>query len=110
MNKHAIWYMHWPEIIGFVVLILGFFVALSLQSAFMSYITVLLCGMIFGRLWHGVERTSKFSWLIVIFGFLIGFVLGDYYGDRRIIILLFVIGIIVSYWLHNEGYIESLQY
>ena len=109
MDKKAM-YENWPEFIATVVLVIGFIISLSLHSAFMSYVTILLCGGMFGRFWYGLDNEKKFSWLIVITGFLIGFLLGEYYASKRAIILLFVIGVVISHYLHAKGYVKTVTY
>ena len=47
---------------------------------------------------------------IIIIGFLIGFIIGTYYGSRQIVFILFVLGILFSYHLHNKGYIRDVTF
>jgi len=100
----------WVEILSFLLLVAGFLLSLRVTSAVISYIVILIAGMMGGRLLYKYKFHLKFTWILVIFGFLIGFVLGSSYGDRRIIILLFIIGNAISYYLHDQGYLTSAEY
>ena len=42
---------NWPEYISFVLLVIGFFIALGAGSAVIAYILVFIAGMIGGRIW-----------------------------------------------------------
>lgn len=100
----------WAEIIGFFLLIIGFFFAILAGSAIISYLIVIMCGLMGGRIWFRIKENLKTPWIIILLGFLIGFVLGSFYGNKKIIILLYIVAIAVSYFLHNEGYVKSLEY
>jgi uncharacterized membrane protein YjjP (DUF1212 family) len=103
-------YNHWPEFLAFMVLVIGFFIAALSGSAVMSYIIVFFCGMIGGRIWFVVKKALKVPWILILTGFLIGFILGTFYGDKRIIILSYLVGVIISYYLHETGYIKSISF
>jgi hydrogenase/urease accessory protein HupE len=102
----------WAEFFFFVLMIIGFIVALwaTSFSAVISYIVVFLSGMIGGRLIYERKKNLPFPYYIIIIGFLIGYVLGTYYGSRQVIVVLFVLGILFSYHLHNKGYIRDVPY
>ncbi len=78
----------WAEVIGFFLLIIGFFSAVLAGSAVISYIVITLSGLMGGRVWYRIKANMKTPWIIVLFGFLVGFVLGSFYGSKKIIILL----------------------
>ena len=109
IGKNGMW-RNWVEILAFFLLIIGFFLSLSAPSAFLSYIIVFLCGMIAGRLWYQQRKNLKFSWLMIIMGFLFGYVLGTYYGNRKIVVIMFLLGMILSYYVHDKKYIKSAEY
>ena len=91
-------------------MIIGFIIAIIAPSAVISYIVVFLSGMIGGRLLY--ERKTKliFPYYIIIIGFIIGYMIGTYYGSRQVVIVLFVLGILLSYHLHNKGYIRDVSF
>ena len=100
----------WAELFFFAVMIIGFIIALLTPSAFISYIVVLLSGMIAGRLLYDRKKKLTIPYYLIILGFLIGFVLGSRYGSQKIIIILFVLGLLLSYHLYNKGYLKDLPY
>ena len=104
----------WVEFVFFVVMIIGFIVALwaTSSSAVISYIVVFLSGMIGGRLLYERKQKLTIPYYIIIIGFIIGFVIGTYfgYGSTKVIIILFVLGILLSYHLYNRGYIRDVQF
>ncbi len=96
----------WAEISAFILLVIGFFLATSSGSAFLSYIIIFLCGMIVGRFWFQQRKNVKIPYFIVIVGFLIGYILGSYYGNKFVTLLLFLIGALFSYYLHENKYLK----
>ncbi|MFH1317182.1 MAG: hypothetical protein ABII01_06685 [Candidatus Woesearchaeota archaeon] len=111
-GKFDMWF-GWPEVLSILLLIIGFILSITAQSAVMIYLLVFLSGLFFGRLWFMIQRQIKMPWSIVIFCFLLGYLLGAFltrYGDARIIILIFVIGIMTGYYLHAKKIISSRGY
>ena len=100
----------WPEIIAFILLIIGAFVGLGSSSAVISYTLIFLVGLMGGRTWYRIKLNFKIAWSIILVGFLIGFIIGSRYGDGRVIVLFYISGIILSYYLHDKGIIKSLEY
>ncbi len=100
----------WPETIAFILLVIGFFVSLGSGSAVIAYILVFMAGLMGGRIWFRVKHGFKTPWVIILTGFLIGFMLGSRYGNKKMIILFYVFGIALSYYLHDKDIIKSLQY
>lgn len=115
-NKKAAkgFYEWWAETIAIILLAIGFIVGILTGSMVMTYLVVTLCGMMFGRLWYRNRDNFKFTWFLMILGFIIGYVLGNtlgnYYGNNYSIISLFLFGIIFSYYLHAKKYIKSAEY
>ena len=102
----------WAEFFFFVLMIIGFIVGLwaTSFSAVISYIVIFLSGMIGGRLLYERRKKLTFPYYIIIIGFLIGYVVGTYYGSRKVIIILFVLGLLFSYHLHKKGYIRDVAF
>jgi len=105
-------FKNWAEFFFFVVMSIGLIFALwaTSFSAVISYIVVFLSGMIGGRLWYDRKKKLTFPYYIIIIGFLIGYVAGTYYGSRKVVIILFIFGVLFSYHLHNKGYIRDAPY
>ena len=100
----------WPEFISVVALVVAFLVAVFSGSAFVSYTLVFLAGLTFGRVWYRRRRKEQVPLFLIIAGFLLGFLLGTLYGDVRVIVVLFLIGIALSYWLHQQKIVRSVEY
>ena len=96
----------WVEIIAFILLIIGFIMASTSGSAFLTYVTIFFCGMIIGRFWFQRKKDIKIPYFIVIVGFLLGYIIGTYYGNKWITILLFFVGSLISYYIHEKGFIR----
>ncbi|MCH8329283.1 MAG: hypothetical protein IIB81_02735 [Nanoarchaeota archaeon] len=112
MAEFGFFFKNWAEFFFFVVMVIGFVVALLAPSAFISYIIVFLSGMIGGRLLYDRKGKLTFPYYIIIIGFLLGYVIGTYigYGDKTVVIILFVLGVLLSYHLHKKGYIRDVPY
>jgi len=100
----------WAETFFFIFLLIGIIISVVAPSAFISYIVVFLCGMVAGRLLYDRKKRLTMPYYIIIIGFLIGYLMGMIYGSRKVIILLFIIGAIFSYYLYSEGYVKDLPY
>jgi signal transduction histidine kinase len=100
----------WAEFFFFVVMVIGVVIGFwaGSYSAFISYIVIFLSGMICGRLIYERKHNLTFPYYLIIIGFLIGFLLGTYYGSKQIVVILFVLGTLISYHLHNKGYIRDI--
>jgi len=105
--------LRWPEVVSTILLIMGFILSLLTGSAVMYYIVAFLTGMFFGRIWYQTRNTLQFKYLMMIVFFMLGFILGNYlshYGDPRLTILIFFLGIVASYYLHNKKYIRAIDF
>ncbi len=111
IGKKADWFMdNWAEFFAFILLIVGFVIGLSAGSAVILYLTSILFGGAFGRWWYRFRKKLKVPAAIITIGALLGLTLGSFYGDRRIVILLFVIGFAASYYLHERKILHSAEY
>ena len=111
MNKHGInLFRFWAEYIGLFLLVIGFALALTAGSKVMAYIVVTIAGMMFGRLWYRVKHSFKFTWFVITLGFILGFVLGNFYGSDMVVIILFLVSLLASYYLHDSQVIKSSEY
>lgn len=106
-NKKAMvnLYERWVEWVSFGLLIIGLFLGLWSGSKVVTYLVILLCGIIFGRNMFIKRFGHKIIFYVMMFAFLIGFVLGSFYGKTSVIVVLFIIGMISGYWLNKKEYI-----
>ena len=103
-------YRYWMEFFFVVLMILGIVVALSSPSAVISYFIIFLVGMFAGRLIYIRKNNIKLPYLLIIAGFVIGYLIGTYYGNRRLMIILFVIGSIFSYKLYDKKILKDVRF
>lgn len=103
-------FKNWAEFFFFVVMVIGFIIAMIAPSAVISYFVIFLSGMIGGRLLYDRRKKLTFPYYLIMIGFLIGYVIGTYYGSRKVVIILFILGILFSYHLHKKGYIRDVPY
>jgi len=100
----------WVEFFFFVLLVIGFITALFAPSAVVSYTVIFVSGMIGGRLIYERKEKLKFPYYLIVIGFLVGYAIGAYYGNKSVIITLFVLGNIVSYYLYDKGIVHDIRY
>ncbi len=114
MAEFGFFFKNWAEFFFFVVMVIGLITAVwaTSFSAVISYIVVFLSGMIGGRLLYDRKGKLTFPYYIIIIGFLLGYVIGTYigYGDKTVVIILFVLGVLLSYHLHKKGYIRDVAF
>ena len=91
-------------------MIVGVIVALSAPSAVISYMIMLVSGMFAGRMVYERKNKIRLPYLMIITGFVIGYVIGIYYGNRKVAIALFVIGAVVSYKLYDKKILKDVRF
>lgn len=99
----------WVEILFLILFVIGLVVALSIKNVFLIYLITLLTGMICGRLFFYRKRTKhthEFSFYFIISGFLVGYIIGTANASKFFIIVFFILGGWLGYYIHKKGYIE----
>lgn len=95
------WKEQWPELFTFVFLILGFVIAVLLRNAFWSYLSVFMSGFVAGRVYYLKHATEPLlPFLLMMSGFLLGYFLGAVWINRIFVLVLFLLGGALSYYLH----------
>ena len=100
-------YKNYYEYLFFALVVIGIVVALLAPSAVISYAVIFLSGIFAGRLLYSRKNKTQFPYLMVIAGFVIGYLIGVYYGSRRIAIALFAIGAVVGYKLFDKKILKD---
>ena len=100
----------WAEAFAFFFVIVGFILSLTAANVVYSYVFVLLMGAVFGRVLFRFKTKSRVPLYLIILGFLLGFLIGNYRADFRVLIVLYVLGIYGTYWLHDKGYLKTVEY
>jgi hypothetical protein len=96
----------WVEMVAFIVLVVGFVFSIFIRSAFVTYIVITLFGLLAGRFIY--YKRHGFPFYLITMGLLIGYVLGSRYGQWKLIIVLFFLGGAVSYYVHQQGYLDNI--
>lgn len=100
----------WVEWFAVMLLVVGFIIAVFSTSAVITYAMGFISGMIFGRHFYIRRFRLKMPFVIVMIGYFIGFLLGSFYGNYKVVVICFVIGIVLSYWLYSSGYLGRDRY
>lgn len=97
------WNEQWAEALAVLFLALGFIVALLLQSAVFSYITIILAGFLAGRIYY-IKKLKEpiFPFILIIVGFLLGYLLGSFWASRILTLIFFAGSFYASYYLHLQ--------
>ncbi|MBW2963682.1 hypothetical protein KY306_02820 [Candidatus Woesearchaeota archaeon] len=100
----------WAETFAIVLLLIGFFLALFLNSAVLAYFVIILAGLIAGRFFFQRRIAQPiFPFILIIVGFLLGFLLGSIWANKTLLIVLFIASTVASYFLHKKGYLEYFK-
>ena len=105
----ALFWESWAELFFILLIIIGFVISIVIRNAALSYIVVFAVGLMAGRLIGlRVKKKPIVPYFLIIIGFLIGFLLGTFTikVSRILLIILFIIGGIISYYIHKKGYIK----
>ncbi len=100
----------WAELSALFFVVLGFMISVLLRTPAISYLAVLLSGFLAGRICF-IERYKQplFPFILVILGFLTGYVAGSFWTSRFGTIIFFVAGAFVSYRLHKKGIVGTFK-
>ncbi|MBI5390681.1 hypothetical protein HZB02_04275 [Candidatus Woesearchaeota archaeon] len=100
-------YEQFVEIFGLCLLIIGFFLSLLAGSAVLSYLIIATCGLLTGRVLYKRRHTVKIAAYVLITVFLIGYLLGNFYGSKIVSLSIFILMNLLSYHLHATHYFEG---
>lgn len=103
-------YKNWMELFFVALMIFGVIIALAAPSAIISYMIIFLSGIFAGRLLYERRNNIKLPYFLVIAGFVIGYLIGVYYGSRRVAVILFVIGTVLSYKLYEKKILRDVRF
>lgn len=96
----------WVEIVFITLLLIGIILSVFAGNVLFNYIIILLSGLMFGRLLYQERMNFKFSFYLIVFGFLLGYIVGSYYANRKTVLLLFLIGVTASYYIHLKKWLS----
>lgn len=102
--------LDWPELVSFVFLIIGFILALLSSTFAIAYVVVFLMGMFFGRLWVRCGESGVIPYTMAMIAVVLGFIMGVLLANLQMVILLFVGGILLGFWIHKRGWVKSVEF
>ena len=106
----GLFFESWAETFFFILLVLGFVIAIMSPSAVVSYIVIFCCGLMGGRLIYHRRGKMQFPIFLIIIGFMLGFLIGALYGERKVMIILFILGTLLGYYLFEKGVLYDRAY
>jgi len=94
-------YENWAEVLALLFMVVGFVISILLFNNILSYISVVLAGGITGRIYY-LKRHAEpiFPFILIISGFLLGYLLGGFWVNRLVVLILFLVSWWGSYKLH----------
>lgn len=100
----------WAELTALFFVVMGFMLSALLRTPAISYLAVLLSGFLAGGIYFN-ERYKQpiFPFILIILGFLVGYVTGSFWTNRFWTIIFFVIGAFISYYLHRKGIVGTFK-
>ena len=100
---HIHWAEEWAEAFTLFFLFIGFIISILLQSPVLSYLSVILAGGMAGRIYyvkHHHEPIGPF--VLMILGFLVGYLVGNFWTSRIWTLIFFGAAFWTSYYLHKK--------
>src|SRR3989344_4657233 len=87
----------------FVLLVIGFALSFLISNSLVNYFVGFLAGLVFSKACYHKSDYYLFHYVILSTGFAIGYVIGTRSGNYFTVFVLFVIGLITSFYLHKKG-------
>ncbi|MAG73138.1 hypothetical protein CL620_02400 [archaeon] len=104
------WSEEWVEAFTVILLLIGFIIAIALKNPFLSYVLIFLAGMLAARGYYLRRKNEPIlPFVLLILGFLLGYILGAFSGNRMLTFLFFAVGFFVSYYLHVKKIITIFK-
>ena len=99
-------FRNWMEVFFVIVMLIGIIISVIIPSNFISYLTITLSGVAAGKIIFDRKNKVRFPYILIISGFIIGYVIGAYNASRQLILILFVLGALINYHLHEKGVLQ----
>lgn len=101
---------HWAELLALIFTLLGFMISVLISQPGLSYFSVFVSGLLAGRIYY-LQRYQQpiLPSVLIILGFLVGYVAGSFWASRFWTIVFFLVGFSLSYYIHVKGIIVSFK-
>ncbi len=107
-KKAALTYFSdWAEIYFLILLFIGIILGIFSRNAVITYLIALVSGIFAGKIFYGRKQMEKVTYTLIIVGFILGYIIGAFQGDRRVTFVIFVIAAWGTYYLFNKGYVDK---
>ena len=103
-------YSDWGEYLITIFLVIGLVLAVAVQNQTTSFVIIFLFGLLFGRFWFKKRQSFRYILSLVVCGFASGYILGKLFGNTGPILVVFFLGLLIGYYVHKKGWIESVDY
>ncbi len=104
-------YRVWPQLTALGLLVIGFIFSISVwNSAALTYILIIIFGLGFGRMWWKYKNDFRFTWFLLMVGFIIGYLIGAFGGSRIITFILYILSIAAGYYIHEKNILHSKEF
>jgi len=104
------WDEQWAEAFAVFFLVLGLIVSVLLRSAYFSYLTIAFAGFLAGRLYYiKYAKEPILPFILIIIGFLLGYLVGSFWINRFLVLILFALGFALSYYLHMKDILVKFK-
>jgi hypothetical protein len=85
-----------------ILLVLGFVLSVLITSVYLSYGLAFLAGLCSGKVIYHKKKDNLVPHILLITGFILGYIIGHKAGSTALIIGLFVAGNFASYYAHKH--------
>ena len=90
--------------------VIGILVSVIVPSAVISYMIMILYGFFVGRVVYRIEHKEKMPYILIMGGFLVGLLLGIYYGSRLVALVFFVAGALTGHGAYKKGFLKDSSF
>jgi hypothetical protein len=107
MNRKGQWEREWLEYLAGALLVLGIFIAARGAYVGAAYLVSFLIGALLGKFWYDIIRRkqTRVHIAVLTLAVLLGMMLGGLTVDTRWLVLLYALGLALSYSAHKEKWI-----
>lgn len=109
-KKGFAYWSDWAEFFFFILLFIGLIFGALSPSAVITYLVGFFAGMMAGRLLYERKNKGRAPYLLIIIGFVMGYVIGTFHGSRQITFLLFIFGAAFGYYLFDKKIVRDILY
>ena len=96
----------WPELFFVAFIVVGFIIAVALRNSIFSYFSVFCGGFLAARVYYQKKMKEPiFPFILIIIGFLVGYLIGGIWVSRLLILLFFALGFVISFYLHRKKFL-----